>query len=230
MTENSKSKKKIKLIVDIVLWIFLAFSIVTTIFAFISKAGGKDYPVINGKCWLYVQSDSMKGDNGFNKGDLIVSKVLTEQEKSELKEGDVITFYHDLNDDGVKELNTHRIIRVNEDGSYKTKGDNNAAEDGYVVYAADIEALWTGKRIAGLGATLGFLSSSTGFLVCVVIPLALFFIYQIVALVTTINNMKAKKVPQISKEDEERIKELAVKEYLAKQAEKEKSANNENKE
>ncbi len=228
MAENKKTKNTIKLIVDILLWVFLAFSIVTTVFAFISRAGGKDYPVINGKCWLYVRSDSMEGSEGFSKGDLIIGKVLTDSEKSRLKEGDVITFYHDLDDDGVKELNTHRIIRVNADGSFKTKGDNNQIEDSYVVYASDIEAVWTGKHYAGLGAVLGFLSSSTGFLVCVVIPLGLFFVYQIVALIMMISGMKAKKEPNISKEDEERIKELAIKEFLAKQALKQERNDDEN--
>ncbi len=228
MAENNKTKNTIKLVIDILLWIFLAFSVLTTIFAFISKASGKDYPVINGKCWLYVRSDSMEGSRGFYKGDLIVSKVLTNSEKTSLKEDDVITFYHDLDGDGINELNTHRIICVNENGSYTTKGDNNPARDDYVVYPSDIEALWTGKRYAGLGSLLGFLSSSTGFLVCIVIPLGLFFVYQIVALIMTITSMKTKTEPSISKEDEERIKELAIKEFLAKQAEKQEQNGDEN--
>ena len=218
MTETKKKTKKsvANLIVDIFLWIFLAFSLLMTVFAFVSNAGGKEYPVINGKCWLCVQSNSMAEKGGFYKGDLIIGKVLTNAEKDNLQVGDVITFYMDIDGDGNKELNSHRIIAINADGTFQTKGDHNELPDGASVSKSMIEAKWTGKRLSGIGSVIDFLRSSTGFLVCVVIPLACFFIYQIVMLVLTVSKVKGKKT-KLSAEDEERIKELAIQEYIAKQ-------------
>ncbi|MBQ0099289.1 MAG: hypothetical protein KBS91_01935 [Firmicutes bacterium] len=239
---NTKGKKTIKIIVNTLLWIFLAFALAMTVFAFIANSSGKEYPVVGDKAWFCVASDSMDGKadlykeggrvfeyktenngthiKGFKSGDLIIGETFkNDAEKRELKVGDVITFYADIDGDGENEINTHRIIEVLEDGEkYKTQGDNNAVQDGYTVMASRVEAKWTGKRIAGLGSFIDFFRSSIGFLCCIVIPLALFFIYEVIVLIITVKKMKGKKAPTLSKEDEEEIKKRAIEEYLAKQA------------
>ncbi|MGN1077363.1 MAG: signal peptidase I [Candidatus Gallimonas sp.] len=221
---NRKAKKIVKIVVNVIVWIFLIFALLMTILAFSAQASNAGYPKIGKNCLLTVSSDSMNGPEGFKKGDLIICRVLTEEEKSNLQEGDVVTFYTDLPGDGIdgKVLNTHRIIerRVSEENgtvTYVTQGDNR--EVSFVpdepIGVSDIEAVWTGKRIAGLGSAMAFLRSSTGFLVCIVLPLALFFVYELVLMIRTIVKLRNKNKKQITKEEEELIKQRAIEEYLA---------------
>ena len=223
---NQKAKKTIKIVVNVLLWIFLILALLMTILAFSAQASNAGYPKFGKTCLLTVSSDSMNAEGGFKKGDLIISRVLDDEEKKNLQVGDVVTFYTDLAGDGIdgKVLNTHRIIerREAENGTvtYVTQGDNREvsfAPDA-PIGVADIEAVWTGKRIGGIGAVMAFLRSSTGFLVCIVLPLAAFFIYELVVMILTINKIRNKDKKQITKEDEELIKQRAVEEYLARQA------------
>lgn len=221
---NQTVKKTIKIVVNVLLWVFLVLALFMTILAFSAQASNAGYPKLGDTCLLTVESDSMNGQDGkgFKKGDLIISHVLTDEEKQNLQVGDVITFFVDLNFDGEKELNTHRIIeRKEQDGviTYVTQGDNRemSAQPDAPIGLSDIEAVWTGKRIGGIGAFIGFLRSSTGFLVCIVLPLAAFFIYELVVMINTINKIRNKGKKQITKEDEELIKQRAIEEYLAKQ-------------
>lgn len=222
---NPKTKKTIKIVVDVLLWIFLIFSLLMTILAFTAQASNAGFPKLGNNCLLTVQSDSMAEPGGFYKGDLIIGKTLTDEQKMNLKEGDVITFYMDLTpSDGIdnKELNTHRIVRVDKDSTgnviYYTKGDHNTIEDVEPVRWDYVEAVWNGTRIAFVGSVIGFLQSSTGFLLCVVIPLLLFFLYELYVLMLTIFQLKNRGKRQITAADEELIKQRAIEEYLRQQA------------
>ena len=223
---NPKTKKTIKIVVDVLLWIFLAFSLLMTILAFTAQASSAGFPKLGSSCLLTVQSDSMAEPGGFYKGDLIIGKTLTDEQKQNLQVGDVVTYYMDLTpSDGIdnKELNTHRIVRVDTDANgsviYYTKGDHNSLEDGEPIRWNAVEAIWTGTRIAGIGAVIGFLQSPTGFLICVVIPLLLFFLYELYVLIFTVIQIRNKGKRQITAADEELIKQRAIEEYLRQQAE-----------
>lgn len=76
-------------------------------------------PSIFGHTYLNVLSGSMEPE--FSAKDLIIGKNINEN--TELKVGDVITFKDQ------KILTTHRIVGINEDGTYTTKGDANGTED-----------------------------------------------------------------------------------------------------
>ena len=230
--ETNKTKKVLKIVLNVLLWIFLVFAFVVMIFAFISASNDYGVPMIGGKVILNVQSDSMSPT--FKAGDMLIGTVLNDEQKTELKEGDIITFFVDLNSDGVKELNTHRIISVSTSGgiiSFRTKGDNNDANDSYTIYARDIVATWKegDTRIGGFGAFFGFLQSSTGFLVLIVIPLAAFFIYELVNFILLIIRIRKGDKKNISPE-EEAIREKLYAEYLLKQAEEKTNAEKNNEE
>lgn len=230
---NEKAKKTVKIVVDVVLWAFLVLAVVMTIFAFTAQASGAGFPKLGNKCFLTVLTESMtihKDENGvvnkgFNKGDLIICETLDDEQKQNLAVGDVITFYMDLTpDNGLddKVLNSHRIIEVGknkaDDVVYYTMGDNNPTRDDNPVEWDDVVAQWKGRRIPVLGAIIGFLQSSTGFLICIVLPLLLFFIYEVYLLISTILKIKNKGKRQITAADEELIKQRAVEEYLRMQA------------
>lgn len=224
--DNTKVKKGLRIALNVVLWIFLAFAFVMMVFAFASISNDYGVPVMGDKVLLNVVSESMEPT--IHKGDLITGRVLTVEEKQSLKEGDIITFFADINGDGVKEINTHRIVKVEGTGAnmtFRTKGDNAAMyqrggmvaeDDGYTLRLDDIIATWKegDSQVKGLGSVLGFLQSRVGFLCIVVIPLALFFIYEIVRFIVTIVKVKNDGKKIITAEDEEEIRRKAVEDYL----------------
>ena len=217
---NPKVKKGLKITGNVLFWIFFALALSMTIFAFTARASATGAPQFGDKVLLTVKSESMTGT--FNKGDLIVCEVREENEVIDYTVGDVVTFDYVV--DGEHILNTHRIVsKVGEgaNATYQTQGDNketNPTVDTGYRSMFDIKAKWTGARIAALGAIIGFLQSSTGFLTCVVLPLAAFFIYEVVQLILIIMKMKGKKtMSNISKEQEEMIKQKAIEEFLKKQ-------------
>ena len=117
----------------------------------------------------------------FQSGDLIFIKKC---DTSKLKEGDIITFHTII--DNQYALNTHRILKIEEANgvrSYTTVGDNNnGIADQHVISDGDIVGKYVG-HISDLGKVMDFLSSSTGFLIVIVFPMLLFFIYQVYNLI-----------------------------------------------
>ena len=220
-TKNAKAKKITKIVLNVLLWVFLLFALFMMIFAFASISNDYGVPILGKKVVLSVVSDSMK--DTIDKGDMIVGKTLTLEEKQTLKEGDIITFFADLNGDGTKEINTHRIVKVigtGDDMGFRTKGDNaarypvNVDDDGYTVRLDDVICTWKegDTQWHGFGSFLGFLQSRTGFLCIVVIPLILFFIYEIVRFVIMIVKVKGKD-KTVSDEEKEEIRRQAIEEY-----------------
>lgn len=89
---------------------------------------------------LAILTNSMKPI--YSRGDAVLVAYLDDEEKKELKKGDIIVFtYHDRRV-------LHRIVEIKEsisgDRMYKTKGDNLDTEDAWVLKDQDIE----GKYIA----------------------------------------------------------------------------------
>ena len=221
-TKNAQAKKITKIVLNVLLWIFLVFALVMMIFAFASISNDYGVPIMGDKVILSVVSDSMEPT--INKGDMITGKTLTLEEKKELKTGDIITFFADLDGDGIKDINTHRIVAVlgeGDDIGFRTKGDNaakyptNVVDDGYTVRLDDVICTWKegDTQCHGFGSFLGFLQGRVGFLCIVVIPLVLFFIYEIVRFVMMIVKLKGKDNKTISDEEKEEIRRQAVEEY-----------------
>ncbi len=66
----------------------------------------------------------------------------------------------------------------------------------------------TGKTIKGLGGVLKFLSSQTGFMVCIIVPLALFFIYQLYKLFSMISENKNKAAMEAVEAEKAKLEEM----------------------
>ena len=107
----------------------------------------------------------------------------------------MITFHTIINNEYA--LNTHRIASIEEIGgarNYVTKGDNNAVEDTHVIADGDIVGQFVGK-VPVMGKVMVFLTGKVGFLCVIVIPMLLFFIYQVYHLImVSINLRKAMAV------------------------------------
>ena len=60
-----------------------------------------------------------------------------------------------------------------------------------------------------------FLKTKTGFLVCILIPMAIFFLFELFKLIMVIIQMR--QPAKLTESDEEEIKKRAIEEYLAEQ-------------
>ena len=180
----STVKKAASIVVSVVMWIII---LVAALFAFTTLATKDDGSVSNlaGFTPLTVQSESMEPTFGEN--DLI---IIQQCDPSTLKEGDIVTFHTII--DNQYALNTHRIVSINQVNglnSYTTKGDNNDLADQHVIADGDIVGKYAFK-IPYLGAVMDMLSSTWGFLIIIVLPMLLFFIYQVYHLVIVGMNLK----------------------------------------
>ena len=223
--DNKKAKKIVGIVLNVLLWIFLVFAFIMMVFAFASISNDYGVPMLGNKVLLNVVSDSMEPT--IKTGDMIAGTVLSKEEKQNLGVGDIITFFVDLNGDGKKEINTHRIVSIVDDYNgtgergFRTKGDNpdkypvNAVDDGYTVLTSDVICSWKegDTQLHGLGSFMNFLQSRVGFLCIVVIPLALLFVYEIVRFVVTFRKLKGKNDKKISDEEKDEIRRQAIEEY-----------------
>ena len=213
-------KKTFTVIGNVLIWLFVAFSIVITVLSLAATSSSDGVPSIGGVTILTVSTDSMSPT--FEKGDIIIGNRLTLEEARELKVDDIITYdAGDLNGDGMRDLNSHRIVEVveaeNNRIEYITKGDNNSEKDKQAVDSPNVICKYSGTRIAGLGKVLAFLQTQTGFLCVIVLPLLLFFIFELIRFIRKYVQIKNKDKIQITAEDEERIRKQAVEEYLKSQ-------------
>ena len=203
-------KKVLKTLANVLSWVILAFALLITILVFSS---GRNNGVANlfGYIPLTVESDSMLPT--FAQGDLIICKEI--DDLNALQKNDVITFWTII--DGKKVKNTHRIIDINEfenTRSFVTRGDNNSLNDDMPAYAGDLIGQWTEVKISGMGNVMNFLRTKTGFFVCILIPMAIFFLFELYKFIVVLIEIKRPAVLEI---DEEEIKRRAIEEYLAEQ-------------
>lgn len=230
---DKKGKSILGVISDILLIIIIIIAIIITVMTFTSKNSDLGIGNILGYTPFSIQSDSMNSGSagGFAQGDLIITKEV--DDVSALKIGDVITYstvITDNNGKSIRSYNTHRIydITYNDDKSIEsfiTMGDAVGTEDNVVVLPDEIIAKQVnsgldesgnrvdGLKIANFGSALNFLQSRTGFMICIIIPLALFFIWQIYKLIAMFMEAKASNIS-------EETKRRAVEEYLANQEKK----------
>ena len=177
-------KRGTEIFISVVLW---AVILLAALFAFTTLATRDTNQVASlaGYTPLTVASDSMSPT--FRAGDLIIIRKCDPQT---LKEGDIVTFHTIINNEFA--LNTHRITEIQDLGgarSYVTKGDNNELADIHMIADGDIVGKYV-CHLAGFGKVMSFLSSSLGFLLVIVLPLLIFFIYQVYHLITVSIDLK----------------------------------------
>lgn len=213
--------KTINIIIDVLIIVMLIFSAVVAGLAIASKSDG--VPNLFGYAPLSVQSDSMVPT--FESGDLIISKVVDDE--TDLNEGDIITFVQNI--DGEDVLNTHRIVDIKDiDGTllYETQGDNNEYVDENLSLRINILAKYNNTCFKGLGTVYDFLTGQLGFFLVILLPLIIFFIYEVIRVVRNLiayNREKAydEAVKANSGGLSEEEMKLAVENYLSQQKENE---------
>ena len=226
--EKRFNREKIKKIAGVVgntlLWAFVIFSLLITVLVFTAQGSADGIPSLFGKSLLTIQTASM--EDTYMVGDMVFMTKLTDEEKLNLEKDMIITYRApiDINKDGITgDINTHRIYSIDPDtGIIVTKGDGNFLPDNqgdtpYTIHRNDVIGVCTeDDKLDGVGNVIEFLRSRLGFFVCIVLPLILFFLYELYNFISILVTEKAKKAP-VAKETEEEIKRRAIEEYIKSQ-------------
>ena len=198
-----KAVKKVgTIVISVLLWIII---LIAALYAFTTMATRDNQNVSSllGYTPLVVKTNSMSPT--FDAGDLIFIKKC---DPDTLKEGDIICFHTII--DNEYALNTHRIEKIDESNgvrSYTTMGDNNnGVADRHIISNGDIVGKYTG-HLKKAGKVMDFLSSSTGFLIVIVIPMLLFFIYQVYNLIMISIRLKKVMAVEAAKEAAAQVEE-----------------------
>lgn len=221
LTLTPKQKKIIDIVVTsvevvVVLIAIIASAIIIAnpnpVSANVAKGGVKLLPVLTG---------SMDGDykDSFKEGDLVIAG--NPKDVLQLKEGQIITFKGSIN--GYDALITHRIIEVVRDSdgnalTYITHGDANPEGSNETVNPYNVLAVYK-SHLKGVGKSISWLQEPTHFLLIIVLPLGLLFLWNIAMFIRMIFQWKMEKVKANGGGaiDEEEIKRKAIEEYLASQ-------------
>lgn len=170
-----KEKKKVSLsgVIGVILSvIFIPIIIINIILIVSSYINTDEIPGVFGIKPAVVLSGSM--EPAIKPGDLI---FIHETDTGKLKEGDVICYLSS------GKAVTHRIADISEgeggEQRYVTRGDANNTEDRLAVTVDQVQGVWRGGRIGGLGNFILFMQTTTGIIIFIICPLLIFFIWDI---------------------------------------------------
>ncbi len=166
--------KAVKIIVNVLVCIVIILATCITLITISSQKNG--YFRIFKSIPLTIKDSSMEPT--IKKGSLIITK---EYKNNDIKEGDVIS-YRSIDKNNTLEIKTGRvktIITVNEQTTYITEFDNKEYTDSEQVNSKNVISIWNGKKVSTLGTIIDFLNTKVGFFICIIVPLALLFIYQL---------------------------------------------------
>lgn len=173
--KKSNRTKTVNRIINILLVVVIALAAVCTFVSFVSSTG-HGVPNILGVQLLSIKTDSMYPE--LKAGDLAIDGPV--KDPSTLRPGEIITYWTVI--DGERVLNTHRIVNVFDGGEYlifETKGDNNTSVDPLTVHESEVIGKYK-FHIGGLGKAFDYLQTPTGFFLVVLLPVILFFIFNLV--------------------------------------------------
>lgn len=171
--KTNKQKNKTSILGIILCLILLPILIVNVILIIKSYINPNEVPSLGKMVPMVVLTDSMYPE--IKSGDMI---ILNKVNAKDLKVGDIITFFNP-NGNGSTTI-THRITEITEVNNklaFKTKGDANNTVDRSVVFEDAVIGIYK-TRIPGVGNISMFLSTTTGMIICIAIPLILFVAYD----------------------------------------------------
>ena len=189
--DKQKTKKVLGAIGRVFSIALIVLEVIIIIFLVISKAQGTP-PTLFGHQMYFIRTGSMSPY--LEPGDVIISKKYDGGELIAGKDGDVVTFYGNMN--GNVELITHRVIEVDGD-TVITQGDFNNIADNPIT-KDDIEAVMVHKAVV-IDKIYKIISTTWGFWLFIFTPIALLIVAEIVSLVKEL-----KKEKEVADENEER--------------------------
>ena len=171
----SKASRIISTVINVVLVIAIILAAISTYISFVSSSGN-GVPSVFGLQIYSIQTESMYPI--LKPGDLIFDTAV--KDPADLEVGDIITYWTVIN--GERVLNTHKIYEIYDGGDYRifsTKGEANNVVDSLTVHESEVVGKYK-FRVGGLGKVFDYLQDSTGFLIVVVIPVFIFFLFYLV--------------------------------------------------
>lgn len=229
MQNKTQTKKILTIIVNVILYIFLAVCLVTLVIAVVSKKNSDGAVTIFGAQMRVVTSSSMEKCDQTNvdkyeikdipiKSLVFIETVPTDKEAAEewyasLKVGDVLTFKYVYTK---QETITHRIVEITEKdgGGYiiTLEGDNKNSDTETLSQTIDTSQSESPNYIIGkvtavsrvLGVVITALKSSVGLICLIIVPCTVIMIFEIVKVVNTFtgNNRKAQREEALKKDAE----------------------------
>lgn len=200
-------KSVLKILLTVIMAVIFIASAVFVIAAKTQK--DKGYPGAFGYSIATVKSNSMSGT--FEIDDVVIGKIT--DENTEIKIGDIISYSGMINN--TPAIITHRVTDIITDANgvsvYETWGDNRTYDfegetgicpDPDAGYRTDSEIISVYKyRLPGLGKVIGFIRSKAGF-ACVVLPVVIMIIYEIVSLISIVIKNREAIVEEKNRERE----------------------------
>lgn len=173
-TKSGDPKQKVLTIIGTILCLILIPILIINLTLIVKSYVNEDeVPSLGGVFPLIVLTDSMYPQ--IKSGDLIICNTA---EAPEIAVGDVISFFDPMGS-GTSVV-THRVLEVvTEDGeiSFRTKGDNNNAEDQVLVPQKNLIGIYR-SRVPAMGNVAMFMQTTPGLIVCVVCPVLLMVGYD----------------------------------------------------
>lgn len=189
-------KKVLAKIWNVLKTLVVVLMIFITVSLFIMKLAG-DTPTFFGYNLYYIVTESMEPD--LEVGDIILSKEVTDY--SSLEIGDVITYQGEVGSYANK-LITHQIIDIDASNPnniiFTTKGTNPMSTVDPLIEQDQIVSKMV-FEIPLLGKLMQLINKPIGFILLIVIPLAICLFKEIKNFIETLNNKE---------EDEEESEEI----------------------
>lgn len=160
---------------------------------------------VSGHCILKVATGSMEPT--LHDGDYI---DIEQTEVSMLKKDDIISFYSS-DPDIYNMINTHRIVEINDDGSFVTRGDANICDDKFTVSPEKVIGRYK-KKIRFLRWISSFASGRKLLMLLVIIPLTVLSLYEVITVSKISAEVRRSSENKAEEEKEKYIRELIDKE------------------
>ena len=197
---KAEKNKNGNVVIRVIKIIFLILAIIILLIAGMIIYKANKYPDkvpdIFGYKPMIVLSGSM--ETSIYTGDLVFVKMV---DTSILKVNDIIAFRNEQD-----KVTTHRIVEILSDNGetyFRTKGDNNNAEDANLVKSTDVEGIYV-SRIPKVGKFLIFMQQPIGLAVILLIILVVGLIWLYI--INRIDDKKYKIEDEIERKEFEEYK------------------------
>ena len=144
------------------------------------------YEILTGSMEPTLHKQSTYKNGKKKTGDVV---LVLKKKIEKLKEGDIISYYTDINNDGKYEVVTHRLIEI-KDNKYRIKGDVEGSLD-ETLTISQMNERYIGKvafnhKLYVITILYRFICTIYGFLLLIVIPLSFLIGKEIYTLIKTL--------------------------------------------
>ncbi len=230
-------KKIFYIIGNVVFYVIIAFLLLFSI-ANLSVKKENQFPSILGRGFVSVLSDSMNGTekDSFAKGGLVFVKTLNDEEKANLKVGDIVVFFGQLEGTNANGFIILRVVENYQEGKViYTQGDVANKQNPYdqalsesdnrvkgvsfeTNLYASVLAVYTG-HVASAGSVIEYLRTPIGFALGILLPLAIFLIVEVIILVRYLLKRNKQNLDLKLESEKARIKQELLEELIKQQVE-----------